>query len=123
MTKPFVLEIEWKSGHIKRINYSSAENAKKAYYKILSRYSSNKSNIRRYTIYDKDNNVVDRGLNRDYFESCLNMYPRKIFYKCTFTDPLGKVHEVIDFYMAENEEDFNKAIKALAVSEVEILKG
>ena len=66
MTKPFTLEIEWKSGHVKRINYSTSENAKKSYYKILNRYSSNKSNIRRYTIYDKDNNVVDSGLNRDY---------------------------------------------------------
>lgn len=123
MTKPFVLEIEWKSGHIKKINYSTIENAKKAYYKFLKRFDSNKSHIRGYAIYDINNNVVDSGLNRDYFESCLRMYPRKIFYKCTFTDPLGKVHEVIDFYIAENEEDYERAIKDLSVSEVEILKG
>lgn len=123
MTKPFILEIEWKSGHVKRINYATAEDAKKAYHKILNRYSSNKFNIRRYTIYDKDNNVVDSGLNRDYFESCLNMYPRKIFYRCIFTDPLGRTHERMDVYVAVNEEDYEKAIKALSVPHVEIIKG
>ncbi len=123
MTKKYILEITYVSGTMKRINYSTAENAKKAYYKILNRYSSSKSKIRKYTIYDEDHNIVDSGLNRDYFESCLNIYPRKIFYRCTFTDPLGRTHERMDIYVAGDEEDYNKAIKALSVPEVEILKG
>ena len=123
MTKKYILEITYVSGTMKRINYSTAENAKKAYQKIINRYSSSKSKVRCYTIYDKDGNVVDSGLNRDYFESCLNIYPRKIFYRCTFTDPLGRTHERMDVYVAGDEEDYEKAIKALSVPEVEVLKG
>lgn len=49
------------------------------------------------------------------------MYPRKIFYRCTFTNPLGRAHERMDVYVAGDEEDYEKAIKALSVPDVEII--
>ena len=118
MTKPFILKIYWKSGDIKTINYSTAENAQKAYFKLCKKFSGM---IKSYTVYDPNGDVVNSGLNRDYFSKLLPMFPRKVFYRCVFTDPLGRQHEVIDYFVAETQEEYDNAIKALSVKGVEII--
>lgn len=118
MKKQFILEVTYKTGTIKRINYSTAENAKKAYFKMCKRFSGR---IKSYSVYDPNGDIVDSGLNRDYFTELLPMFPRKVFYRCVFTDPLGRQHEVIDYFVAETQEEYDNAIKALSVKDVEII--
>lgn len=119
MTKKYILEITYVSGTMKRINYSSAENAKKAYHKICKRFPNR---VKYYTIYDPDKKIIESRFSDDYtVVSAKLQFPRKIVYRCKFTDPLGREHEKLEVYVAGNEEDYEKVVKALSVPDVEII--
>lgn len=112
MTKRYILEITYVSGTMKRINYSSAENAKKAYHNICKRFPGW---IKHYTIYDPDKKIIESRFNEKL------QFPRKIVYRCKFTDPLGREHERLEVYVAGTPKDYDNAFNALSVPDVEIL--
>lgn len=119
MTKKYILEITYVSGTMKRINYSTAENAKKAYHKICKRFPNR---VKYYTIYDPDKKIIESRFSDDYsVVSAKSQFPKKIVYRCKFTDPLGRQHERLEVYVAGTQEDYDTAIKALSVPDVEII--
>ena len=119
MTKKYILEITYVSGTMKRINYSTAENAKKAYHKICKQFPGW---IKYYTIYDPDKKIVESRFSDDYsVVSEKAQFPRKIVYRCKFTDPLGREHEKLEVYVAGTQEDYDNVVKALSIPDVEII--